>query len=122
VRSLRMAASWQLDLPEDSSDPDSGSWRYLARCADYDPDLFFPVGSSGPALKQALRAKSVCAQCPVRVECLDWAQATHQPHGVWGGLDEEERARLRGADSPYPGSYSDGADGADEILPIARSA
>ena len=95
VRSLRVAASWQVGIPETGQDAQASAWRFAARCADQDPDLFFPVGSSGPALRQTLRAKAVCAQCPVRDECLDWALETAQPHGVWGGLDEQERERLR---------------------------
>jgi WhiB family redox-sensing transcriptional regulator len=98
VRSLRVAASWQSGIPESGQDAQASQWRFQARCADYDPDLFFPVGSGGPAIRQALRAKAICAQCPVRLECLDWAIDTGQPHGVWGGLDEHERERLRSAD------------------------
>ncbi len=97
MRSLRVAASWQIGIPEAGQDSQASSWRFQARCADQDPDLFFPVGSSGPALRQTLRAKAVCAQCPVRAECLEWALDTRQPHGVWGGLDEHERERLQGA-------------------------
>jgi WhiB family redox-sensing transcriptional regulator len=95
VRSLRVAASWQVGIPEPGQDAQAAAWRFHARCADQDPDLFFPVGSSGPALRQTLRAKAICAQCPVRAECLEWALDTAQPHGVWGGLDEQERERLR---------------------------
>jgi WhiB family redox-sensing transcriptional regulator len=95
VRSLRVAASWQVGIPEAGQAADASAWRFLARCADQDPDLFFPVGSSGPAVRQAMRAKAVCAQCPVRAECLEWALDTRQPHGVWGGLDETERDLLR---------------------------
>ena len=99
VRSLRVAASWQVGIPEAGQDAQASAWRFDARCADQDPDLFFPVGSSGPALRQALRAKAICAQCPVRLECLEWAMETRQPHGVWGGLDEVERERLAGRGS-----------------------
>jgi len=56
-------------------------------------------------LRQTLRAKAVCAQCPVRSECLEWALETAQPHGVWGGLDEQEREHLRlsgGESDPAP--------------------
>ncbi|HEX4015877.1 MAG TPA: WhiB family transcriptional regulator [Frankiaceae bacterium] len=82
-------------MPDAGQDARASAWRFNAQCADQDPDLFFPVGSSGPALRQTLRAKAVCAQCPVRSECLEWALDTAQPHGVWGGLDEQERSRLR---------------------------
>jgi WhiB family transcriptional regulator, redox-sensing transcriptional regulator len=40
------------------------------------------------------RAKAICAACPVRKDCLDYAIATHEPHGVWGGLNELERRPL----------------------------
>lgn len=49
-------------------------------------------------MRQTVRAKAICAQCPVRRQCLEWALETHQPHGVWGGLDEQERERLLGMD------------------------
>jgi WhiB family transcriptional regulator, redox-sensing transcriptional regulator len=116
MRSLRVAASWQQGIPEPGQDPNAAAWRFLAACADYDPDLFFPIGTSGPALRQAERAKAVCAGCPVRAECLDWAQTTGQTYGVWGGLDEHEREAL-----------DDHRDGHDlhsngEILPVARPA
>ena len=95
VRSLRVAASWQQGLPAPGSGQAASAWRYLAACSDCDPDLFFPVGSSAPALQQVRRAKAVCERCPVRFECLEWALETDQPHGVWGGLDEIERQHLQ---------------------------
>ena len=67
-------------------------WRQSAACKDIvDPDLFFPVGSTGPALDQIERAKAICRGCPVRATCLEWALETHQDSGGWGGLSEEER-------------------------------
>jgi WhiB family redox-sensing transcriptional regulator len=68
-------------------------WRHRARCLTSDPELFFPVGTTGPAEAQTREAKAVCALCPVREECLEWALETHQDVGVWGGLSEEERRR-----------------------------
>jgi WhiB family transcriptional regulator, redox-sensing transcriptional regulator len=59
--------------------------------ASADPELFFPISSSGPSLAQAANAKAVCAGCEVRRECLAFALRTHQVHGVWGGLTEQER-------------------------------
>ena len=56
-----------------------------------DPELFFPVGARGPAAGEVDRAKAVCADCRVRRQCLQYALATHQMHGVWGGTTEEER-------------------------------
>ena len=71
------------------------TWRSLAVCRGTDPDLFFPVGTTGQALVQIARAKEVCDECPVRVECLDYAIATNQDSGIWGGLDEEQRRGIR---------------------------
>ncbi|MDQ0798029.1 WhiB family transcriptional regulator [Streptomyces sp. B1I3] len=71
------------------------NWRTHAACRDADPDLFFPIGSTGPALVQAGEAKAVCGQCPVREKCLDWALENGQDSGVWGGLDENERRALK---------------------------
>lgn len=70
-------------------------WRDHALCRDEDPELFFPVGTSGPSLAQIERARAVCLACPVRDRCLHWALTTGQDAGVWGGLDSEERRALR---------------------------
>ncbi|MZE81693.1 WhiB family transcriptional regulator [Streptomyces xinghaiensis] len=69
-------------------------WRLNAACRDTDPDLFFPVGSSGPALRQEQAAKAVCESCPVVGACLDWALETGQTSGVWGGTSEDERRSM----------------------------
>jgi WhiB family transcriptional regulator, redox-sensing transcriptional regulator len=74
---------------------DYGSWWDLAACQRVDPELFFPVSQVGPAQLQEARAKAVCAGCAVRENCLDYAMETHQVHGVWGGLGENERRKLR---------------------------
>jgi WhiB family redox-sensing transcriptional regulator len=97
MRSLRESVSWTQTTPS-APTTERGWWRFLAACADRDPDLFFPKGSSGPALRQAQHAKAVCAGCPVRIECLEWAQSSGQTYGVWGGFDEEERAAMREAE------------------------
>ncbi|MFV0131206.1 WhiB family transcriptional regulator [Streptomyces sp. HMX112] len=70
-------------------------WRHQAQCRDEDPDLFFPIGNTGPALLQAEEAKAVCRRCPVREQCLRWALEFGQEAGVWGGLSEEERRALK---------------------------
>jgi WhiB family redox-sensing transcriptional regulator len=72
-------------------------WVHRARCKNEDPELFFPIGTTGPAAIQIERAKAVCSQCEVRSECLEWAMGTGQDAGVWGGLSEEERRALRRA-------------------------
>ena len=66
-------------------------WPYSASCRSADPELFFPVSSSGLSVAQVAEAKAVCAGCPVRRECLAFALRTHQTDGVWGGLSERER-------------------------------
>ncbi|WNI33923.1 WhiB family transcriptional regulator [Streptomyces sp. ITFR-6] len=71
------------------------NWRERAACRDEDPDLFFPIGTTGPALVQAEDAKAVCHGCPVRAECLSWALENGQDTGVWGGPDEAERRALK---------------------------
>jgi WhiB family transcriptional regulator, redox-sensing transcriptional regulator len=72
-------------------------WVHRARCKDEDPELFFPVGTTGPAATQIEQAKAICMLCEVRGQCLEWALATGQDAGVWGGLSEEERRALRRA-------------------------
>jgi WhiB family redox-sensing transcriptional regulator len=74
---------------------DEGAWRTRAACRGEDPELFFPVGSTGPALAQIAEAKQACARCPVREACLTFALSTGQDHGIWGGLTEDERRNLR---------------------------
>jgi WhiB family redox-sensing transcriptional regulator len=71
------------------------SWRTRAICRDTDPDLFFPVGTTGQALVQIARAKEVCGECPVQNDCLEYALETNQDAGIWGGLDEEQRRNIR---------------------------
>ncbi|HET6794272.1 MAG TPA: WhiB family transcriptional regulator [Acidimicrobiales bacterium] len=78
-----------------SIDWDAGDWRDIAACRDTDPDLFFPVGTTGLALDQIESAKAVCRQCPSLDQCLEFALATNQESGVWGGTSEEERRKLR---------------------------
>ncbi|MEV5680602.1 MULTISPECIES: WhiB family transcriptional regulator [unclassified Streptomyces] len=71
------------------------NWRMRAACREVDPDLFFPIGSTGPALVQTEDAKAVCATCPVREQCLRWALENGQDSGVWGGMGEDERRALK---------------------------
>lgn len=71
------------------------TWRNQATCRDTDPELFFPVGTTGQALLQIAKAKSVCCECPVKVECLEFALETNQDTGIWGGTSEEERRQIR---------------------------
>jgi len=85
-----VALTWSRSIDWDTDD-----WRTLAACRDTDPDLFFPVGTTGPALQQIDAAKAVCRQCEAQGPCLEFALATNQESGVWGGTSEEERRKIR---------------------------
>ena len=68
-----MALTWTWSIEWDIED-----WRGNAACRDTDPDLFFPVGSTGPAVEQIISAKAVCATCDARDSCLEFAVG-HEP-------------------------------------------
>jgi WhiB family transcriptional regulator, redox-sensing transcriptional regulator len=78
------AAPWTPEGPFDEE------WRLDALCAETDPDAFLP--EKGGSTREA---KRVCAGCPVRMECLETALANDERFGIWGGLSERERRRLR---------------------------
>ncbi|WP_030978297.1 WhiB family transcriptional regulator [Streptomyces sp. NRRL S-1824] len=69
--------------------------RPRAACADGDPELFFPIGDTGPALLQVEEAKAVCRRCPLMESCLQGALDRGETAGVWGGLSEKERRSLK---------------------------
>ena len=74
----------------------TSDWRHYSACRDgVDPELFFPIGTSGPALLQVEQAKAVCRRCNVIDECLRWAVDTGVDDGVWGGMSEEERRAVK---------------------------
>lgn len=76
-------------------DWDTASWRSRSACRDSDPDVFFPIGVTGNALEQIETARRICTACTVARECLEFALATNQEAGIWGGMTEEERRKLR---------------------------
>lgn len=81
-------------------------WRARAACRDVDPELFFPVGTKGPALTQIEEARAVCRRCPVATSCLEWAVTTGQIYGVLGATTPEERltrVMRRSVALPAPG-------------------
>ena len=78
-----------------SASYNADDWRLEAACNAVGTEEFFPVGQTGDALHQTARAKLVCASCPVRVHCLEFAVTTNQEYGVWGGADEDERRAIR---------------------------
>jgi WhiB family redox-sensing transcriptional regulator len=69
---------------------DATGWKAAALCAQTDPEEFFP--EKGESTKHA---KAICRRCTVRAECLDAALATDERYGIWGGLSERERRRLK---------------------------
>jgi len=81
--------SHQFDEHDDPSAADT-PWADFGRCVGVDPDVFFPARGHDPA-----PAKALCRQCPVRPQCLEWALGTNQKHGIWGGMTEGQRRRLR---------------------------
>src|SRR5688572_27867603 len=70
-------------------------WRHRAACLEEDPELFFAIGNTGPALLQIEEAKAVCRRCDVVDPCLKWAIESGQDAGVWGGMSEDERRALK---------------------------
>ena len=65
------------------------TWRNRAACRGVDPDVFYPVSDEETEV-----AKAICAQCPVREACLEYALANRERDGVWGGATERERRRM----------------------------
>lgn len=66
-------------------------WQELAACSGMDTGLFFPEEAEGG---QAQQAKAVCARCPVRLDCLQFALDNNEPAGIYGGLTRKERRRM----------------------------
>jgi WhiB family transcriptional regulator, redox-sensing transcriptional regulator len=84
-----------LDLPGffgigQAADPDPLAWQDYALCAQTDPEAFFP--EKGGSTRDA---KKVCRACPVRAECLEYALEHDERFGIWGGMSERERRRLK---------------------------
>lgn len=65
------------------------AWMADAACAGADVELWFP-----PRGRNATEAKRICASCPVRLQCLDYALAHHETVGIWGGMDRKQRAAV----------------------------
>jgi WhiB family redox-sensing transcriptional regulator len=66
------------------------TWRDDAACRGIDPELFFPTRGG-----DTRQPRAVCADCPVRTDCLEHAITTNEKVGIWGGLSERERRQLR---------------------------
>lgn len=73
------------------------AWQVRAACRGPHATVFFPPQTferKEDKLARESRARSICATCPVRQPCLDYAVAIREPHGIWGGLNEMERRHL----------------------------
>jgi WhiB family redox-sensing transcriptional regulator len=84
---LGMAGAFDPGLPR--ADEEQG-WQENALCAETDPEAFFP--EKGGSTREA---KRICTGCEVRAECLEFALSNDERFGIWGGLSERERRRLR---------------------------
>lgn len=82
-------ASHALSMSE-LNDTDEQDWQERALCAQTDPEAFFP--EKGGSTREA---KRICSGCEVRAECLEYALAHDERFGIWGGLSERERRRLK---------------------------
>jgi WhiB family transcriptional regulator, redox-sensing transcriptional regulator len=72
------------------TESDAQSWQERALCAETDPEAFFP--EKGGSTREA---KKICTGCEVKAECLEYALSNDERFGIWGGLSERERRRLR---------------------------
>lgn len=71
------------------------AWMARASCVGEDISLWFP--SSDNPIQATTKAKAICAECPVKMDCLELAIAERIPHGIWGGMTSDERNKLRHA-------------------------
>ncbi|WP_431781761.1 WhiB family transcriptional regulator [Streptomyces chumphonensis] len=69
-------------------------WRLRGICRDEDPEIWFPVGTTGPAYAEAEWARQICCHCPVMEACAEYALDERIEHGIWGGLDEQQRRKI----------------------------
>src|SRR5690242_201856 len=79
----------ELFLVEETESEELG-WQERALCAQTDPEAFFP--EKGGSTREA---KRVCRSCEVRAECLEYALEHDERFGIWGGMSERERRRLK---------------------------
>jgi WhiB family redox-sensing transcriptional regulator len=86
------------------------NWREDIACRDADPDLFFPIGATGAALRQMEEAKRICRACPVQIQCLAWALENGVADGVWGGTTPDERRIIRSLSRRTTNTKADGDD------------
>jgi WhiB family transcriptional regulator, redox-sensing transcriptional regulator len=93
----QVPANWFIDVLKlgvagsyGNGDVDPLAWQGDALCSQTDPEAFFP--EKGGSTRDA---KKICSQCTVKSECLEYALKNDERFGIWGGLSERERRRLR---------------------------
>ena len=101
-------------MSEHTLEDDPMAWSLYASCDTADPDLFFP----GPRADTSY-ARSVCRACPVRRQCLDYALESKQKFGIWGGMTEAQRRRIRRGD--ITANHPARPRVADRVEPVAVS-
>lgn len=89
-KGIDYAGSTAIGSGEGDADEEDKAWQDFANCLGVDPDLFFP--ERGASTNEA---KEVCKGCAVREACLEYALANVEKFGIWGGLSERERRRIR---------------------------
>ena len=89
MESIGLVPGTVVPLLTHTADP-AGDWKDQALCAETDPEAFFP--EKGGSTREA---KRICMSCEVRIECLGYALAHDERFGIWGGLSERERRRLK---------------------------
>lgn len=82
----------QRSAPLNGALPQRPGWQMAAACRGLDTELFFPA--RGESVSEA---KAICAECPVRIDCAEYAFDSGQRFGIWGGATERERRRRRAA-------------------------
>ena len=90
INALGMAGQGIAGLLGIGLEADAQSWQEQALCAETDPEAFFP--EKGGSTREA---KKICTGCEVKAQCLEYALANDERFGIWGGLSERERRRLR---------------------------
>ena len=97
--------------------PSVGAWSAHGSCASFDPELFFPEPGADTSA-----ARAICRTCPVRRMCLDHAIETRQKFGIWGGMTENQRRRLRRDRDDHPARPQAARNSSAPAVPVAAPA
>jgi len=84
-------------MTRSTASTDAPTWQFRAACRGEDSSLFFAPSyfeRREEKERREAKAKALCARCPVRVDCLEYALRIREPHGVWGGMNEQERRAM----------------------------